>query len=194
MHEWRRQVGHRHVVAAQRGPRPFAILGFKTKGEPDYEANIALPKLTLIAVFDAYDDHGELQTRVVGVGGALESGHLRFGGDDLARFDKDLRLAPTAGGRGHRFDAGDGELLALALRLERHLERCARHPHYPRRRSPRLPLLAADQGAAVGEAIVNLTSLPKRQVLAFDTPARDLVGRSGVTSFDFVHTRFHAAD
>jgi hypothetical protein len=194
MHEWRRQIGHRHVIAAERGPRPFAVLGFKTKGDLGFGAGIALRKLTLIAVYDAYDDQGELQTRVVGVGGILDGGRLCFGGVGLARFDKDLRLAPTAGGRGPRFDAADGELLAVALRLERHLERCAPHPHYPRRRSPRLPLLAADQGAATSEVIVSLVSLPKRQVLAFETPDRDLVGRSGTASFDFVHTRFRVAD
>lgn len=59
----------------------------------------------------------------------------------MARFDKNLRLAPMTGGRGPRFDAADGELITLALGLERHLERCSRHPHYPRRRSPQLPSL-----------------------------------------------------
>lgn len=115
MHEWRRQIGHRHVIAAERGPRPFAVMGFKTKGESDLGAGVALRKLTLIAVYDAYDDRGEMQTRVVGVGGSLDGGRLRFGGVGLTRFDKDLRLAPTAGGRGPRFDAADGELLIVRI-------------------------------------------------------------------------------
>lgn len=193
MQLWRRQVGRRERAASTRGPRPFAVLGYRLPGVAVASSLAELRRLTLVALYDAYDDQGKLQTRVVGVGGAMDGEGLRFGGVDLARFDKDLRLAPTAGGRGLRFDAADGELLIFSLGLERHLERCSRYPHAPRRRSPQLPSPAAVEGAA-GLTLVDLTSIPKRQVLKFDSAARDLVGRVGAILFDFANTRFRVAD
>lgn len=193
MQLWRRQVGFRTRVAEARAPRPFAVIGCRVHGPTAGASLVELRRLTLVAVYDAHSDSGKLTTRVVGVGGAVERGEPRFGGTTLSRFDKDLRLAPTAGGRGAHFDAADGELLEFVLGLERHLQRCSLHPHSPRRRAPRLPLFVAGEGMSEGKEFADLASIPKRQVLAFETP-RNLEGRVGSTTFDFFHTRFRAAD
>jgi hypothetical protein len=110
----------------------------------------------------------------------------------LSRLDKDIRLVPATGGRGQRFDAADGELLAFALDLERYLERCARHPHFPRRRTPLLPIASTSVGSDDAR-LVDPATLPKRQVVPLNSPERDLCGRSGTTLFDFYHTRFRLA-
>ena len=73
--------------------------------------------------------------------GTIEADGVRFGGPALSRFDKNLRLAPVAGGHGARLDAADAEFLSFALQLERFLERCSRHPYVPRCRIPRLPVV-----------------------------------------------------
>jgi hypothetical protein len=192
MQMWRRQIGHRHQIAAQRGPRPFAIVSYLVRGSRAADYDVDLRRLTLVALFDERLESGELVTRFVGVGGSLAPGGLCFGGPELCRFDKNLRLAPAGGGRGQRPDTSDVGLLAPALQLERYLERCARHPFIPRRRAPSLPVLALidDQNGSVR---VDLQSLPKRQVIALHDPERNLCGRSGTTAFDFYHTGFRIA-
>jgi hypothetical protein len=68
------------------------------------------------------------------------------------------------------------------------IERCARHPFMPRRSVPRLPVIEA--GAEVNDAcFIDVSTLPKRQVITLESPERDLVGRSGTTVFDFLNTR-----
>ncbi len=192
MHVWRRQIGHRHTLAGERGPRPFAVIGHLVRGPLIEDRYVPLRQLTLTALFDQRLNTGELATRLVGVGGAVTNDGLRFGGVDLSRFDKDLRLAPATGRRGARLDAADGEFCEHALALERYLERCARHPFMPRRSVPRLPTIEAD--AELNDAcMIDVSMLPKRQVITLDSPERDLVGRSGTTTFDLVNTRFRVA-
>ena len=189
MQAWRRQLGQRARAAERHGPRPFAVVGYRVRG-PVIDGCVPLRQLTLVALFDELAPAGTLTTRLVGVAGNVTAAGVRFGGPMLSRFDKDLRLAPAAGGRGSRLDTNDGGFLSFALQLERYLERCARHPFMPRRTTPRLPELTADGVAGDGEYLVDLTTLPKRQVLAIDNPATDLRGRCGSTEFDFYHTRF----
>ena len=189
MQAWRRQLGQRARVAERHGPRPFAVVGYRVRG-PVIDGCVTLRHLTLVALFDELAPAGTLMTRLVGVAGNVTADGVRFGGPMLSCFDKDLRLAPVAGGRGPRLDTTDGEFLSFALQLERYLQRCARHPYVPRRRIPRLPILP-EGGLAPGDAgLVELASLPKRQVLSLSSPRDDLRGSFGSTEFDFYHTRF----
>lgn len=189
MQTWRRQIGQRARVAECHGPRSFAVVGYRFRG-PVVDGCVPLRNLTLVALFDECLSSGALATRLIGVAGSTESNVVRFGGPALSRFEKDLRLAPAAGGRGPRLDTTDGEFLSFALQLERYLERCARHPFMPRRMTPRLPVLSAENAVFDVECLVDLATLPKRQVLAIDEPATDLRGRFGSTEFDFYNTRF----
>ncbi len=191
MHAWRRQIGHRHVLAQQRGPRPFCVVSYRVRGRPVDGRYVRLRDLTLVALYDELVDGGELITRLVGVAASISAGGLCLGGIELSRFDKDLRRAPGLGRCGARLDAGDGEFCEFALALENYLERCARHPHMPRRSAPRLPVV--DAAVADDSWLVDVTTLPKRQVIRLDSPQRDLVGCVGTTTFDFYHTRFRVA-
>lgn len=187
MQAWRRQIGSREPTATARGPRPFVVIGYRRR-EASLGEFAPLRELTMIALYDERTDDGRLATRLVGVGGCVDADGLRFGGPDLTRFDKDLRLAPAAGGRGRRLDAADGALLAYALQLERFLERSARHPYMPRGRVPRLPVVVEE--VVDRDSSVTLRSLPKRQILRLDSPRTELCGRFQTTAFDFYHTRF----
>lgn len=189
---WRRQIGHRHALAQERGPRPFAVVSYRVQGALVEDRYIPLRRLTLVALYDLRLDDGSLATRLVGVAAAVEPDGLRFGGVRLARFDKDLRLAPARGRVGARLDSADGEFFEFALSLERYLERCARHPYMPRARVPRLPALELGT-IADAASLVDVTTFPKRQVIQLTAPEHDLVGRFGTTTFDFYHTRFRVA-
>lgn len=187
MSDWRRQIGFRHEVSTRRGPRPFAVLSYLIRGPVVAGRYLELRHLRLVAVFDQALPEGELATRLVGVACRYEGDELHIGGPDLSKFDKNLRMAPAAGRGGVRLDAADDEFFDFALALERALERFSRHPYAPRRRVPRLPEVTTD---ARGRCVVDLSALPKRQVLAVDAPERDLVGRAGTNRFDFVNSRF----
>jgi hypothetical protein len=189
MQAWRRQLGQRARTAERLGPRPFAIVGYRVRGSI-VDGCVPLKNLTLVVLYDELSSDGSLATRLVGVAGSIVAGTLRLGGPDLTRFEKDLRLAPAAGGRGARLDTADGEFLSYALQLERYLERCARHPYVPRRRVPSLPVLPEGDASFDDTCLVELAALPKRQVLALSSPRADLQGRFGTTEFDFHQTRF----
>lgn len=192
MHAWRRQIGHRHALAGERGPRPFAVVSYLVRGLLIEDRYVHPRQLVLTALFDERLPTGELATRFVGVGASVEPDGLHFGGVERSRFDKDLRLAPTKGRRGARLDAADGEFFEFALSLERFLERSARHPFMPRRPVPRLPVI--ETGAEMNDTcLIDVSTLPKRQVITLGSPERDLVGRSGTTAFDLVNTRFRVA-
>lgn len=189
MQAWRRQIGQRARLAERHGPRPLAVVSYRFRG-PVVDGCVPLRNLTLVAIFDEWSSSGALATRLVGVGGNVEAGGVRFGGPTLSRFDKDLRLAPSDGGRGPRHDTADGDFLSFTLQLERYLERCARHPFMPRRAIPRLPVLSDEGLGSSADCLVDLSTLSRRQVLAIDNPATDLRGRFGTTEFDFYHTCF----
>ncbi len=189
MQIWRRQIGSRTAASESRDPRPFAVVGYRAHGSI-IDGCVPLRHLTLVALYDERNNDGSLSTRLVGVAGDVSTTGLRFGGPNLSRFDKDLRLAPAAEGRGRRLNAADTDLLSYALQLERYLERCARHPYMPRRRIPRLPLMPVEGSLTGSAALIDLSSLPKRQVLSLNAPRDDLRGSIGSTQFDFYHTRF----
>lgn len=192
MAAWRRQIGYRHLLAEARGPRPFAVISYRVDGPLVADRYVPLGRLTLVALFDHRLGDGTLTTRLVGVAAAAGTEGICYGGPRLSRFDKDLRLAPARGRVGARLDAADDDFFEYAMALERFLERCARHPHMPRSRLPRLP--APEAGVVVDKStLVDVRTLPKRQVIRLDVPERDLVGQVGATTFDFVNTRFRPA-
>lgn len=190
---WRRQVGQRARLAEGHGPRSLAVVSYLVRGPIADDRHVDLRQLTLVALFDERSSDGELLTRLVGIGGAADDSGLRFGGPDLSRFDKNLKEPPVRNGKGARFDASGGELLAFALQLECYLQRAARHPYVPRRRVPPLPVLSACDVENGPNVRIDLGTLRKRQIITLDSPARDLSGRYGTTEFDFYRTRFRAA-
>lgn len=192
MHAWRRQIGHRYVLAQERGPRPFAVLGYRVRNLHSADRFVPARDLTLVILYDQWLKTGELATRLVGVGLQTSLDGLAVGGPQQSRFDKDLRLAPGWNCGGARLDAACGEFFDYALSLENYLERCARHPFMPRRSVPTLPTIDAVANVA-GSPLVDLTRLSKRQVVRIGAAERDLVGRVGSTTFDFVNTRFRVA-
>ena len=189
---WRRQIGQRHGLAEARGPRPFAVFSYQLRGTVVDVRRLPPRQLTVLALFDERLDDDRLVTRFVGAAVDVDEFGLRIGGVERTRFDKDLRLAPCFGRGGMRLDAADGPLFDLALGLERYLERCSRHPYMPRRPMPRWPSWSAGS-AAGGPPTIDLTTLPKRQVVTLASPARDLVGQAGFVAFDFVNTRFRSS-
>lgn len=70
--------------------------------------------------------------------------------------------------------------------------RCARHPYVPRSRVPRLPSLETTV-ATDRISLVDVTTLPKRQIIRLTAPQRDLIGYAGTSMFDLVNTRFRVA-
>ncbi len=192
MHEWRRQIGYRYTLAGERGPRPFAVLGYLVRGPLVEGRYVSLRHLTLVALFDHQLEDGRLATRLVGVAGVAKVDGLSFGGREHARFDKNLRLAPVRGSSGARLSTTNGSFFEFALALERYLERCSRHPYMPRRSIPQLPVLA-ESGPMCPSPLVDLKCIPKRQVISLASPTHDLVGRAGATEYDLVNTRFRLA-
>lgn len=189
---WRRQVGQRARLAQQNGPRPLAVISYRIRGPADDDRLVPLRRVTFFALFDDRSPNGDIETRLVGVAGTDDGNRIQIGGPHFSRIDKDVRLAPARDGVGRRFDAEQGDLLSFALQLECYLQRAARHLYMPRRRIPRLPTLSF-AGAAQPTACVDLTTLPKRQIIAIDSPADGLCGQIGQTTFDFYHTRFRSA-
>ena len=69
---------------------------------------------------------GRRALRLAGYSGSRVPWGVRFGGPENCQFDKDFRLQPVAGARGHRIDLANEDLLTLGLGLERELDRCTR--------------------------------------------------------------------
>lgn len=170
----------------------MAIVSYVNRGPIGVDDCVDLRDLTFYALFDERSAAGELMTRFVAVSGIQCGDGVLFGGPDLARIDKNLRLAPARDGRGRRFDAERAELLSFALQLEDYLQRAHRHPFMPRRRIPALPTLHFVE-SEIGVTYVNVRGVPKRQIIALGNASDDLYGYSGSTSFDFYHTKFHHA-
>jgi hypothetical protein len=215
LQRWRRQIGCRMHHLPRQGPRPHALLSYRLHVEPE-NGFVPLSRMTFFVLFDEWQFNSQeerrLVTRFLGFSAICIGGGIRIGGPQLCRLDKDLRRAPVVGGRGSRLNALDGGLLETALACERSLERYARHPHFPRRHSPKIPSLwsstnessADDDGfrllAPLDQAIrssvsaenvlVDVRSIPKRQVIGITNPNRDLRGQVGCVEFDFYGSRF----
>jgi len=193
----------------------LALVAFQIRGgEPN--GLVPLEKVRFFSLFDEQTPDDHLATRVLGFRARLTAGGIEFGGVSGNLIDKDLRLPPARGGSGPRLDAADTGLVEAAFGWERHLERCARHPHYPRRATLRfpewwcivrgpvgeLPLRdhqgqglvelgpALERGVTVEAVFADLQCVPKRQVVACDDPERLLCGTTGLTTFDLYRSRF----
>ena len=212
---WRRQVGCRLRLAEQRGPRPLALVTYQIRGG-DTSSLVPLKQLRFFSLFDERTDDDRLATRLLGFRPQLMRTGVQIGGFQGSLIDKDLRLPPVRGGGGRRLDASETGLVEAAFGLERHLERCARHPHYPRRATLRFPnwwcavqqyrgdlpsrdhrgvrlvelTTALEHGLAVTAVFADLQHVSKRQVVACHDPARILSGTTGLTTFDLYHSRF----
>jgi hypothetical protein len=212
---WRRQVACRERLADERGPRPFVLIGHRIRGTIS-DSLVPLDRLAFLVMFDERTGDDRLTTRLLGFRPALGAAGIRIGGADRQLFEKDVRLAPTHEPGGRRLELADSELTEMALNWEQHLKRLNRHPHYPRRNILRWPswwcsvaegsltmtvrahhgkaLLPLEEAIASGLQVItvyaDLEKLPKRQVLACDTPSRALVGQAGLVTFDLFHSRF----
>jgi len=193
----------------------LALVGYQIRGS-SADGLVPLDCLRFFSLFDEETSDDRLATRLLGFRGHLTSGGIQFGGAMGSLIDKDLRLPPAHGGNGLRVDAADAGLVEAAFGWERHLERCARHEHFPRRASLRFPdwwcavkepigdvparvrqgrMLvelgtALERGFEVEAVFADLQHVPKRQVVACHDPARLLCGTSGLTTFDLYHSRF----
>jgi len=212
---WRRQVACRERLADERGPRPFILIGHRIRGTIS-DSLVPLDRLAFLVMFDERAEDDRLMTRLMGFRPAFAAAGIRIGGADQHLFEKDVRLAPTHERGGRRLELADSELTETALNWEQHLERLNRHPHYPRRNILRWPswwcsvaegsstttvrahhgksLVPLEEAIAaelpIATVYADLEKLPKRQVLACDTPSRALVGQAGLVTFDLFHSRF----
>lgn len=215
---WRRQIACREQLADERGPRPFALIGFRIRGGSTAPSMKLVPfeRLSFLAMFDERSDDDRMSTRLLGLRPSLGSEGIQIGGTELCLFDRDVRCAPAVGATGRRLDLADTALMETALGWERFLERVGSHPHYPRRSVLRWPTWwctvaqvpsgvvvrddhgrslvpldeALKQQLSILSVFADVTLVPKRQVVACAAPARSLLGQAGVTSFDLFHSRF----
>lgn len=217
LQRWRRQIAGRHELAERRGVRPFALVGYRIRGD-SAEQLVPLDRLSFIALFDERDDDDHLATRLVGVRARVVGTKLVVGGPDNTLFDKDVRSAPCSS-HGRRLDPCDAELCELALSWEKYIERVNRHPHYPRRSALRWPTwwcdvagppvditvrrhgdrtlialeTALSRSLPIARVFADVSGVPKRQVLAGANLRRLLCGTAGPIMFDLFHTRFRRA-
>jgi len=214
---WRRQIGCRLRLGEERGPRPFVLIGYQCRGR-GADTLIPISQLTFFSLFDERTEDDRPATRLLGFRPTLTVEGVQIGGALGNVIDKDLRLPPAAAG-GRRLDAADADFVEMALGLERLLERCSRHPHYPRRASLRFPQWwceaegdtrglpnrrfngrelvetesALGRRLRIQEVFADLAQIPKRQVLACPNPRHVLCGTSGETTFDLYTSRFRRA-
>lgn len=212
LQRWRRQIASRSELAERRGPRPFALVGYRISGRSD-DTLVPLERLSFVALFDERDDLDRLATRFVACRVCGDADGLRIGGAQQTLFDKNIRLAP-ASQSGSRLDPRDAELCELAFGWEQYLERVNRHPYYPRRNLIRWPqwyaevvtssfardttkLVPWEQAASAGLTVVrawaDVAGLPKRQIISGE-PRRVLCGVNGPVQLDLFHSRFRRGD
>jgi hypothetical protein len=137
---WRRSLGARRRRVLS--PRPLAALGYLANG-PVTDGLIEIENLVLAVLYDEAQLDGRTAVWLAGFGGVLGPWGVRWGGLEQSRFLKDFSLRPDTRGRGPRPDARRGELLRLALQLDRKIERYLRYPRLTRRYRLRLPKLWA---------------------------------------------------
>jgi hypothetical protein len=114
---------------------------------------VEIENLVLVVVYDEHQPSGKLALRLAGFTGARVPWGVQWGGVDHSLFFKDLFLRPEPRARGGRLDASRESLLALALRLDRQIERQARCPWTWRRRRLSLPRLWAGFRASLAPQI-----------------------------------------
>lgn len=143
---WEGRFGRRRRNNAP--PRLFAALGSLING-PVVDHLVEIENLVLVTVYDELLESGKLALRLAGFSGILRPWGVAWGGREGSLFFKDLLLRPQGQARGRRLDARREGLLALALTLDRQIERHARYPWIARTRRLKLPRLWAAFRSAV---------------------------------------------
>ena len=141
LQHWRRQIGGRRRWRRAQGPRPLGAMSYLTS-RPAVNSLVDIRRLVLVVLHDQARDDDAPAIRVAGYSGASVPWGAQWGGPAQNRFAKDLSLPPSLQAQGARFDLAAKGSLALALQLDRQLERRRRYPHFPKRRL-RLPQLWA---------------------------------------------------
>jgi hypothetical protein len=142
---WEGRFGRRRRNSAP--PRPFAAIAALVNG-PMVDHLVEIEKLVLVAVYDELLESGKLALRLAGFSGHPRPWGVAWGGREGSLFFKDLLLRPNVQARGRRLDASREDLLALALTLDRQIERHARYPWLVHARRLKLPCLWAAFRAA----------------------------------------------
>jgi hypothetical protein len=109
--------------------------------------------MVLVALHDEMDAAGRLAIRVAGFSVTAVPWGIKIGGPEQSRFEKDLGRPPALRAKGRRFDLAQPDVLAMALDLDRLVERHLRFLHLPRRRQPRWPALWAAFAPPVAVAL-----------------------------------------
>jgi len=135
---WRQQVGSQLSHRRRRGPRNLAVVTYVVRGNATNKL-IDIRRLTVCVLHDEFDQAGAPSIRFAAYRlGQIALG-ITVGGPDQILLDKDLALAPRRRAYGRRFARCDRRWLPLALRMDRWLERHARHPCCPRSAELQLP-------------------------------------------------------
>jgi len=135
---WRRQVGRRLEQRRKAGPRNLAAISYIVRGNGNRQL-VDVRRITVCILHDLFDQFQTPQIRFAAY--RLQQIHwgIALGGPDQIVLDKDLSLAPRRRAYGRRFSRGDHRWLPLALRMDKCLDRHARHPFCPRPTELRLP-------------------------------------------------------
>jgi hypothetical protein len=139
---WRQQIAGQRRRRAAGGPRALAAVGYLVHG-PVHNGLVDIRRIVFVTLHDEVDAAGRLATRVGGFRAAAVPWGVKIGGPEHTRFEKDLGRPPAFRAKGRRFDLAHPDVLAIAMDLDRLVERHLRFPHFPRRRQPRWPTLWA---------------------------------------------------
>ncbi len=137
---WRRQMGRPSRRAAL--PRPLAALGYLTSGAV-VDGLVEIENLVLVVLYDELHDDGRLSLTLAGYSGARVPWGVQWGGVEHNLFFKDLLLRPRPQAYGRCLDTRHPQLLELALRMDRLLDRFGRYTHLGKERQLVLPRLWA---------------------------------------------------
>jgi hypothetical protein len=134
---WRQQIGCQLKIRRCRGPRPLAMVGFVVR-RSTYTKLVDIRRISVCVLHDQFEEgtHPRIRFAVYRLG-RLPWG-VEVGGDSRVVLDKDLVQTPRLRAYGRRFEANGG-WLSTALRMDRCLERHAKHLHAPKQSQLRLP-------------------------------------------------------
>jgi len=135
---WRQQVGNHLRRRRHHGPRNLAVVTYLVRGHATNKL-IDIRRLTVCVLHDEFDQAGAPTIRFAAYRLSQIALGITVGGPDQILLDKDLALAPRRRAYGRRFARCDQRWLPLALRMDRWLQRHARHPFCPRSAVLRLP-------------------------------------------------------
>jgi hypothetical protein len=127
-------------------------MGYLTDG-PVESGLIEIGHLTIVILYAHEFRPGQHALRLAGFGGAAVPWGVCWGGPDQCRFVKDVLLQPVPSGPGLRLDGADTEMLTLALRLDREIDRTIQYRAASVRDRPFMPKLWAGFRPADADSI-----------------------------------------